>query len=200
MYHRLFRETLVTALNRDPVINVVGETAEGQEALAFTLERRPDLVLIDLDFPHLSAIHTARLILSQRPGTRIFVLGQAACDHRIQTAFESGVSGAFLTTIEQREFLDLVKRAARRERIASSSVLLLPRVTQSAVKPLSLNKLTRRENEIVDRITLGLNNKEIAGQLLISIDTVKVHANHIFRKLGVRDRVDLISRYFRARL
>lgn len=188
---RLFRQSLVSLLKQDPEIQVVGQAADGQEAFSAALEHLPDIVLMDLDLPKLDGVQATRRILERCPRTRVLILSMYGDEPHIAGGLNAGAVGYILKDADLAEFIRIIKRYAYGLPVTSAYLASRPS-DQPSSAAVDLSKLTRREQEIVELVTLGRNTKEIASQLCISGETVKVHLQHVYRKCGVKNRVELI--------
>ena len=194
---RLFRQSLSCMLNQDPDMRVVGEAADGQEAFSLALERKPHIVLMDLDIPKIDGVHVTRLILERAPKTKILILSESEqTPHTtvgLAAALAAGAAGHVLKDVDYPELLRIIKHYAQGSPI--SSVFLTSSGLAHDKDKILLNgniSLTRRELEVMDLLMCGQRSQEIAESLAISIETVKVHIQHIYRKLGVKNRVEMI--------
>ena len=196
----LVRAGFRALIDAEPGMQVVGEAADGETALAVVRETHPDVVLMDIRMPGVGGLEATRLI-GQDPelaSTRVLVLTTFELDEYVFEALRVGASG-FL--VKDTEPADLV-RAVRA--VAAGDALLSPSVTRRliehvavAVKPLpherpDIARLTEREREIVTLVGEGLSNEEIARRLVVSPATAKTHVSRSMVKLGVRDRAQLV--------
>ncbi len=196
----LVRAGFRALIDAEPGMQVVGEAADGETALAVVRETHPDVVLMDIRMPGAGGLEATRLI-GQDPGlgsTRVLVLTTFELDEYVFEALRAGASG-FL--VKDTEPADLV-RAVRA--VAAGDALLSPSVTRRliehvavAAKPLpherpDIARLTEREREIVTLVGEGLSNEEIARRLVVSPATAKTHVSRSMVKLGVRDRAQLV--------
>lgn len=202
---RLFRQSLRLLLEQERDVTAVIEATDGQEAYRLAIEHKPDIVLLDVDMPNLDLESITKLIHQHLPDTRVLLLARYDEDTRIVTALQAGVFGYILKDIDQTDFLRIIRATARGEHVLSP---LMPdhvvRTVPGAVRqtqenhPTLLPSLTDREREILTCAAAGRSNKEIADQLCVSVDTVKTHLHHIYRKLSVDGRVEAILTYLRA--
>jgi DNA-binding NarL/FixJ family response regulator len=188
---RLFRESLSWMLAQDQDIHVVGQAADGHEAFCLALEKRPDIILMDLDLPKMDGIQATRLILDRYPKVKILILSVYGDKQHIAMGLEAGAIGYIVKDVEHREFIQIIKQYGKGLPINS------PFLTSSfAVKQgngsVDFGCLTGRERQVIDLLVLGLNTQEIGDRLCISIKTVKTHLQRIYRKTGVKNRVELI--------
>lgn len=188
--HPVVRDGLLMILGREPDITVVGEAANGPEALAMALETEPDIVLMDLEMPGFSGAVATREIRTKLPAARVIVLTAFDTDERIFEAVKAGASGYLLKGTPKA---DLVR--ALRTVDGGGSLLqpdLMARLLQRTHEP-DPNALTEREREVLELMTDGLRNKEIGDILGITERTVKFHSGVIFQKLSVSGRSEAIA-------
>ncbi len=178
-------------------IDVVGEAADGAEAVALTRQLNPDIVLMDLQMPKLTGIEATRRILAGTAGRpRVVVLTTFTQSEIIYNALTAGASGFLLKDMPSAQLVGSIRAVARGEE------LLAPALTRrlieqfvAASRPRSspeLERLTDREREVLRLIARGRSNAEIAGHLTLGLETVKTHVSRILDKLGVRDRVQAV--------
>jgi DNA-binding NarL/FixJ family response regulator len=183
-------------------IQVIGQAADGLEAIRFARELRPDVVLMDVRMPNMNGIDATRELANPTRGEphvpRILVLTTFDADDYVYDALAAGASGFLLKDALPDELVHAVLVVAAGDALLAPSVTrrLLERfATQRPVAPRKaqeLADLTEREREILVLIGTGLSNGEIAAQLFIAEQTVKTHVSRIFTKLGVRDRVQAV--------
>ena len=200
---RLFRESLRLLLEQEPDLKVVGEATDGQEAFSVVTKAKPDIVLMDVDMPKLDGVTATRLIRERLPEIKVLMLSVHDDDLRIVAAVQAGACGYILKDADHKEFLHIIRGTYRGEPVASP--FLADRLARKADNILDpgqdggLAALTEREREILASAAAGLGNKEIADRLCVSLDTVKTHLHHIYRKLGVARRVEAILVYLKAK-
>lgn len=188
---RLFRQSLSCMLKQDPNIRIVGEAGDGQEAFSLALEKKPQIILMDLDLPKVDGVQATRLILERLPKTKILILSVYDDNPHITMGLEAGAVGYVLKDVDYHELLRIVKHYAQGSPV-SSAFLTTSEAIQEKGEGVNGLPLTRRELEVMDLLTCGLRSQEIADTLSISVETVKVHIQHIYRKLGVKNRVEMI--------
>lgn len=188
--HAVVREGTRQLLAQDQSLNVVGEAGRGDEAVRLALLLRPDVVLLDLALPDQSGIDVARTIRGTAPETQVVVLSAYDDDDYVLAAMEVGASGYLLKTVRGREVIDAIHA------VAEGQVVLHPTVAGKLRRlprhSAEVAALSMREREILRHATAGLHNKEIAGELGISIRTVEAHLSHILAKLGVSSRTEAV--------
>jgi DNA-binding NarL/FixJ family response regulator len=192
-------------LEREQDVAAVMEATDGREAYRLALEHKPDIVLLDVDIPHLDVESVTKLIRQHLPDTRVLLLARYDEDTRIVAALQAGAFGFILKDTDQTDFLHIVRATARGEHLLfplmpdrfSRTVPGALRQTREEHHTL-LSGLTDREREILGCAAAGRSNKEIADQLCVSVDTVKTHLHHIYQKLSVDGRIEAILTYLRA--
>ncbi|PWC03623.1 response regulator [Agromyces badenianii] len=193
--HPIVRAGIVGLLEAEPGLAVVGEAADGAEAVTVAASERPDLVLMDLRMPQLDGAAATARILAEVPGTRVLVLTTYETDDHILAAIEAGASGYLLKAAPQAEILAGIRAVAAGETVLAPSIAakLVSRVRAEAasVAPPSLSP---RELDVLRLVAEGRSNPEIATALFIGEATVKTHLLHVFEKLEVRDRTRAVTR------
>ncbi|MFZ0385080.1 MAG: response regulator transcription factor [Solirubrobacteraceae bacterium] len=190
--HAVVREGLRTFLALQDGIEVVGEAADGREALAAEARLSPDVILMDLVMPVLDGVQAMRALHDRGSSSHVIVLTSFLDDERILPAIRAGAAGYLLKDVEPTELAAAV-RGATDERAAIDPTVAA-RLLQSLSDPTAragaadVDALTRREREVLRLIAAGRSNKRIALELGIAEKTVKTHVGHLLAKLGVSDR------------
>lgn len=199
---RLFRQSLRMLLEHERDLVVVGEAMDGRQAFDLAVERKPSIVLMDVDMPRLDGITATRLIRSCAPDSKVLMLSVHDDDARIVAAVQAGACGYILKDADHQEFLRIIRATFRGEPVRSAfmpdgfakkAVALANKQDESGVRGLTI--LTDREREILACAAAGRSNKDIADQLCLSLDTVKTHLHHIYQKLKVSGRVEAVLLY-----
>ncbi len=191
---------MILAAQRD--IDVVGEAANGEEALAQAAACQPDIVLMDIRMPGLDGIEATRRLSSKNDSPRVLILTTFGHDDYVTSALSAGASGFVLKDATPDELVYAVRVVAAGDALLSPAVTtrlieqLLPALVSQAKPPAERSAdvatLTEREMEVLLLVARGRSNEEIRRELCISEATVKTHVSHILTKLGVRDRVQAV--------
>ncbi|MEP7152403.1 MAG: response regulator transcription factor [Nitrospira sp.] len=198
---RLFRQSLRMLLEHERDLVVIGEAMDGRQAFDLAVERKPSIVLMDVDMPRLDGITATRLIRSCVPDSKVLMLSVHDDDARIVAAVQAGACGYILKDADHQEFLRIIRATFKGELVRSpfmpdgfaKRAVALVNKDESGVRGLTI--LTDREREILACAAAGRSNKDIADQLCVSLDTVKTHLHHIYQKLKVTGRVEAVLTY-----
>lgn len=184
--HHLVRAGLASLIDSADDLHVVGQAANGQQALELTATLTPDVVLMDLSMPELDGVETTRRLLAIHRTANVVVLTSFSDQARVADALAAGAVGYLLKDCEPRDLLAAVRAAAQ------GHAPLDPRVAKallpSAEPARPVDDLSPRELQVLRLVTRGLANKQIARNLGISESTVKAHISSVFRRIGVTDR------------
>jgi DNA-binding NarL/FixJ family response regulator len=196
----MVRAGLRMILEVEPDIEIVGEAADGDEAVTLAGETGPDVILMDVRMPHLDGLEaTRRIVRDGGGGPRVLILTTFDLDAYVYEALLAGASGFVLKDIAPEQLVEAIRV------IANGESLLSPTVTRRLIEefvrrppdavrqtPRELEQLTPREAEILRFVARGLSNAEIAARAFVSEPTVKTHVARILMKLGLRDRVQVV--------
>ncbi|WP_028049282.1 response regulator transcription factor [Cellulomonas sp. URHD0024] len=178
-------------------LSVVGSAVDGQALLDLVATTRPDVAVVDIRMPVLDGIAATQRITADHPGTRVLILTTFDLDEYVYDALRAGASGFLLKDVTADRLVEAVRL------VADGSMLLGPTVTRRLVEDFAartpvrtpvpgIDDLTPREREVLLAVARGLSNGEIAAELWIAEPTVKSHVSEALRKLGCRDRVQLV--------
>lgn len=195
--HPVVRDGLSGMFARDPDFEVLGEAADGAEALALAKELQPDVILMDLRMPGMDGVTAITELAKQGSGARVLVLTTYDTDTYVVPAIEAGATGYLLKDAPRDELLRAVRAAAAGESVLSPTVAsrLVSRVRTPEAGPL-----TQREIEVLELVAAGNTNRETAVKLFISEATVKSHLLNLYLKLGVNDRAAAVAEGFKRGL
>jgi NarL family two-component system response regulator LiaR len=184
--HGVVRQGLRMFLSLDPELEVVGEAANGQEAVAMARELEPDVVLMDLLMPVMDGIEATGAIRAELPEVEVIALTSVLEDASVTGAVRAGAIGYLLKDTDAEELHRAIKAAAEgKVQLAPEAAAKLMREVRA---PESPEALTERETEVLKLLARGKANKQIAGSLFVSEKTVKAHVSSILMKLGVQSR------------
>ncbi len=184
--HKVVRRGLRGFLELDPALEVVGEAANGQEALRMAHELRPDVVLMDLLMPVMDGVEATRQIRRELPDVEVVALTSVLEDASVSGAIKAGAIGYLLKTTDADELCEAIKAAAAgRVQLAPEAAARLMREVRA---PESPEALTERETQVLRLVAHGKANKQIARELSIDESTIKSHVHSILSKLDVKSR------------
>jgi DNA-binding NarL/FixJ family response regulator len=185
--HPVFREGIAALVESQRDMKLVAGAGSGHQALFSFRKLRPDVTLMDLRLPDMSGIDTMAAIRSEFPDSRIVMLTTFDGDVEIRRALEAGARGYMLKSMPPQDLIDGIRQVhAGKKRIPQE-------VGSHLAEHMGEEDLTAREVEVLQRIAGGNRNQDIARQLFISEETVKVHVKHIMEKLGASDRTQAVS-------
>jgi len=185
--HPLLREGISTLINNQPDMCIVGEASTGTEALERFRELRPDVTLMDVRLPDKSGIDAMVAIRGEFPDARVIMLTTSEGDVEIQRALGTGARGYILKSMPPKDVIEAIRIVhAGKKRIP-------PAIAAHLAEHYADEDLTAREIEVLQQISGGNRNRDIAEKLFISEETVKVHIKHIMDKLGASDRTQAVA-------
>lgn len=195
----LMRAGFRMILEAEPDLEVVGEAADGREAVAEAIRLQPDVVLMDVRMPEMDGIEATRRLLEGNGDTKVVMLTTFDMDEYVFEALRAGASGFLVKDVPPEQLVAGIRS------VASGESLLAPSVTRRLIQefvrrppdtlrtaPPELDRLTAREVEVLRRMAHGRSNAEIATEFFVSETTVKTHVAHVLAKLGARDRVQAV--------
>jgi len=202
--HPTFRRGLGALLASLPDVELVGEAADGEEAVRLAAASAPDVVVMDLDMPRLGGIEATRRIVAAQPAVAVLVLTMLEEDESVFAAMRAGARGYVVKGADTDDVLRALESVARGDAVFGPAVAsrVLSYLTRplSARDPLVFPELTDREREVLEHMARGLSNGEIARRLFVSPKTVRNHASNVFTKLQVSDRAEAVERARRSGL
>ncbi|OOF63573.1 response regulator [Rodentibacter sp. Ppn85] len=192
--HPLMRRGIKQLIELEENFEVVAGVGSGTEGISVALQTSPDLIILDLNMKGLSGLDTLKGLRAEGVDARIVILTVSDAKNDIFALIDAGADGYLLKDTEPETLLEEIKRIAKGEVILSNSIKDLLIEREHNRDPMDL--LTDREMGVLRLIATGLSNKQIAGQLFISEETVKVHIRNLLRKLNVHSRVAATVLYF----
>jgi DNA-binding NarL/FixJ family response regulator len=191
--HGIVRGGLRALLDRQPDLEVVAEAADGAEALQQALALRPDLCILDVAMPKLTGLQVAREVKSQAPATQVLMLSMHDDERYLFEALRAGASGYVLKREADHDLVDAIRAVMRGEPfLTNAAQRSLVREWMSDGSTGPSEPLTPREQEVLKLIAEAHTNREIGAILHLSEKTVESHRGNLLRKLGMRDRVELV--------
>jgi DNA-binding NarL/FixJ family response regulator len=202
----LVRAGFRVLIDSAPDLEVVGEAADGLQAVEFARSAAPDVVLMDVRMPEMDGLAATRALVSGPDSPRVIILTTFGVDEYVFEALRAGASGFLLKDTDPAELLQAVRV------VAAGDALLAPSVTRLLIEefatrpdphrtpPEALAVLTEREREVLELVARGLSNQEVAERLVISPATAKTHVSRVMMKLAARDRAQLVVIAYETRL
>ncbi|TYB59403.1 response regulator transcription factor [Nonomuraea sp. PA05] len=194
----MVRTGFTVFLSGQPDIEVVGEAADGREAVERAAELRPDVVLMDVRMPVMNGLEATRELMARQDTAKVLILTTFDLDDYVYEALRAGASGFLLKDASAAQLAEAVRV------VAAGEALIAPAITKRlitefarlggprAVTGRRLDELTERETEVLGLVAQALSNQEIAEQLFVAEQTVKTHVGRVLMKLGLRDRAQAI--------
>ena len=196
--HEMARAGLRGMLAGERGLELVGEANNGREAVALCGRLQPEVALLDVRMPELDGLAATRAIKQVSPKTSVLIITTHEQHDYLIAALKAGAAGYLLKDISRQELLIAIRRVLRGESILDSEVAsrALQRLSSelTAYDGPTPERLTPREREVLQLLARGQTNREIAGQLSLSVGTVKIHVEHIIAKMGVSDRTQAAVR------
>jgi DNA-binding NarL/FixJ family response regulator len=180
--HHVVRQGLVALLSVAEDVEVVGQAADGAEAITEFDKQHPDITLIDLRLPKIGGVEVIQRVRSRHSNARFIVLTTFDGDEDIFRALQAGARAYLLKGMTVEVLLSTIRS------VHAGKSCIPPVIAQKLAERMSTEKLTQREHAVLEQIVLGKSNKEIGAELDISEATVKTHINNLLGKLGVTDR------------
>lgn len=189
--HTIVRKGIRALLAEIADLDVVGEAADGQEAIAQAARLRPDVILMDLAMPRMNGIEATRKIKAQQPESRILVMTSFATDEKVLPAIKAGAQGYLLKESAPDDLVQAIHQIYRGESSLHPVIArkVLQELAHPSDRPPATDPLTEREVEVLGLVAHGLGNEDIAEKLHITPATVRTHVSHIMSKLYLANRV-----------
>jgi DNA-binding NarL/FixJ family response regulator len=185
--HPIVREGLAGILGLQSDMELIGAAESGAQAMTLSRQLRPDVILVDLRLPDMSGHELTRQILAQSPQARIIILTSLEGDADIERALAAGARGYVAKGIVREELLRAIRA------VHAGKKYVPGQLAEKIAEHLGLEKLSERELQVLHEIATGKRNKEIAADLAIAEDTVKMHVKNILEKLQVSDRTEAVT-------
>ena len=192
--HAIVRFGLSSLLNAQPDLKVVAQAKNGEDAITRALETRPDLVVMDLMMPKMDGAAATEKIHRLLPDTKIVLLTSFGAYEGVARALRNGAVGAIAKSTEDEMLVPALRR------IAAGETVISPEIQKALEGQPALGDLTERQREILEALTRGLGNQEIAALLGIRPETVRDHLSEIFEKIGASNRTEAVSIAFKRHL
>jgi len=192
--HAVMRLGLAALLRTQKDLDVIGDVGDGQSALDFARSAHPDVIIMDLMMPGIGGVETTRRLLELDPAFRILILTTFGNSDDLAHALETGAKGALLKTADLPDLVAAIQTVAQGDRFVS------PEIRQILATNPPVPELSERQAAVLDSITRGLSNDDIARLMNISVARVKEHLNTLFAKLGAANRTEAVAIALRKHL
>ena len=197
--HAVVREGTRQFLEREDDLEVVGEAADGEEAIRLVGSLSPDVAIMDISMPNIDGIEATRQIKAKYPKVAVLILSAYDDDQFVFSLLEAGAAGYLLKSVRGNELVNAIREVSAGESVLHPTIArkVLNRftnITSETQKQKTQDILTEREIEVLQLATQGSSNQEIADSLFLSLRTVQSHLNHIFNKLQVSSRTEAVVR------
>lgn len=193
--HTLIRETWSFLLGRNENFEVIAEVGDGQRAVDLARDKRPNIVLLDINMTPLNGFDVLKLIRKQSPGSKVIAVSMHSQPAYAKKMLRMGAKGYVTKNSPRQEMLDAIMEVQHGNTYICQEVknILSDQMLSEEDNAAGLNQLSEREIEVINQIRDGLSSKEIADKLAISIKTVEVHRHNILKKLKVKNTASLIN-------
>lgn len=192
--HAIMRMGLASLLGTRREIKIVGDAGDGESGIRKALKLRPDVIIVDLMMPDMDGAETTRRLIEKMPDAKVLIFTTFGTADGIGHALNAGAKGALMKNAELPELISAIKK------IASGEQAIAPEIAQILSQDPPVPELSSRQTQILESITRGLSNEEIAGQLGISLPMVKEHLNRVFTKIGATNRAEAVAIAMRKHL
>ncbi len=185
--HALVRKGFRRMVEDDPELRIVGEASNGQEAIQLAQELKPQVIVMDMAMPEMNGVQATREIMKRLPKTAVLILSMYNQENDVRNAFDAGAQGYILKNADDIDLPSAIKDVAAGKRVLDPGLVAAEREPGDAFE-----RLTPREKQILQLIAEGNSNKEIAGLLNLSVNTVAVHRANLMDALGVHRTAELV--------
>ena len=192
--HAIVRTGLAALLGSIPDFEIVGEASNGSIAVSKAIKLNPDVIVMDLVMPKMGGVEATTEILSKLPDTRILILTSFGTSEELSRVFSAGATGAILKNTANSALVSSIRRIAKGNRVVS------PEIENMLANEPPIPELSSRQRDILESLTRGLTNTEIAMQFEISPESVKTHIAKLFEKIGAGNRSEAVSIALRKHL
>ena len=192
--HAIVRMGLSTLLGAQEGFEVVGEATNGEQAIARALKLRPDVIVMDLVMPKKDGVAATAELREKLPTAKCLILTSFGTSEELKSALEAGASGILLKSTANGKLVSAIRK------VATGKVVIADDVGQLITEEPAIPELSTRQREILESLTRGLSNNEIALQLDISAESVKTHMTKLFEKLGAANRAEAVAIALRKHL
>ena len=192
--HSVVRMGMAAIINIEPDLHVCGEAKNGEDAVALAAKLKPDVVIMDLMMPRMNGAEATSAIRNASPDSRILILTTFGTSMEISNALTAGATGAVTKDLSNQELVDAIRNTAAGTRYIS------PEIKETLMDEDCAPQLSKRQLAIIDSITRGFSNKDIATMLGISRSRVKQHLAEVFGKLGATNRAEAVAIAMRRQL
>lgn len=192
--HAIVRTGLAALLGSIPDFEIVGEASNGSIAVSKAIKLNPDVIVMDLVMPKMGGVEATTEILSKLPDTRILILTSFGTSEELSRVFSAGATGAILKNTANSALVSSIRRIAKGNRVVS------PEIENMLTNEPPIPELSSRQRNILESLTRGLTNNEIAMQFEISPESVKTHIAKLFEKIGAGNRSEAVSIALRKHL
>jgi len=190
--HALFRAGVVNLLEDEPDITIVAQTSNGSDAVKIALEKKPNVVLMDIEMPHLDGLEAMMLIKRESPGTKILILTGYGDESNLLQSLKLGADGCVLKTEPEEQVIEAVRKVARGVPGVSEEVSSIM-VNELRQRDILAQELSGREIEVLNMTGAGLSSREIAKKLHISESTARTYLKRLMQKLHLYTRKEVID-------
>lgn len=194
--HKIIREGLVSLLEQSPGMQVVGQAANGREAMQIARRCRPDIIVMDVSMPELNGMEATSQLIAELPDTKIIALSMHSDKRFVAGMLKAGASGYLLKNAAFDELVDAINTVCANETYLSpkiAAVVINDYVSFAKNEEKQQNPLTQREREVLQLLAEGKSTKQIAGDLFVSVKTIESHRQNIMKKLNIYNLADLIK-------